>query len=62
MPLECMTVAYPGEKDCTHLWLKCENSRYLAVSAVACSSHLIALDSLVTMSVIEHEKYGTIVF
>ena len=48
--------SYPGEKDRADSWLQCEISRYLAVSAVACGSRLIAPGSLVTMSAIEREK------
>ena len=57
--VHCM---YPGEKDCANSWLQCEISCYLAVSAVACGLRSIAPGSLVTMSVIDCEKNGTMVF
>ena len=53
---------YPGEKDHADSWLQCEISRYLAVSAVASGSRSIAPGNLMTMSVIEREKTGTMAF
>ena len=60
--IKCVIGVFPGEKDRADSWLQCEISRYLAVSAVACSSRSIVPSSLVTMSVIEREKNGTVAF
>ena len=48
---------YPGGKDHVGSWLQCKISRYLAFSTVVCGSRSITPGSLVTMSVIEREKW-----
>ena len=52
----------PGEKDRADSWLQCEFLRYLMVSAVTCGLSSIAPSNLLTMSMIEREKNGTMAF